>query len=105
MLMLESLLGFRHSSQNSFLLSPSFMLNEAASFFIFVNSIAGLAGHFLRSSPTVELIYILPLIAIVIFGGQLGSRITTYKLQQRDVKLVTAILVFIAGVKILIDHL
>lgn len=76
-----------------------------ASFYILVNSIAGLAGHFVRITPDKELLSALPLLISVIIGGQIGSRITAYKFNQQHVKIVTAVLVLTAGMKILSDHL
>ncbi|MGK7388825.1 MAG: sulfite exporter TauE/SafE family protein [Candidatus Cyclobacteriaceae bacterium M2_1C_046] len=76
-----------------------------ASFFILVNSISGFTGHFIRTTPGEELWPVLPLIGVVFIGGQIGSRVTTYKLKQHHVKVATAVLVLIAGLKILFDHL
>lgn len=76
-----------------------------ASLFILVNSIAAITGHFIRSTPGEELWSALPLLGVVFIGGQIGSRITMYKLKQHHVKIATAVLVLLAGFKILSDHL
>jgi uncharacterized protein len=45
------------------------------------------------------------LLLAVFFGGQIGSRLGATKLQPLHIKRVTAVLVFLAGVNILVDHL
>lgn len=75
-----------------------------ASFFILVNSISGLLGQFTKSN-TINWSFVLPLMLAVLIGGQLGSRLSAFKLNQTWVRQVTAILVFYAGVNILWTHL
>ncbi|MFX0558335.1 sulfite exporter TauE/SafE family protein [Maribacter sp. CXY002] len=73
-----------------------------ASFFILVNSISGLAGLVLADSlslPWVETMY---LVIAVFFGGQLGIRISLKKLSANSIKRVTALLVFIVGIRVLL---
>jgi uncharacterized protein len=76
-----------------------------ASFFILVNSIAGLAGQLYQNKFTLDWQFALPLMCAVLLGGQLGSRFSDLKLNQAWVRRVTAALVFYAGVNILWTHL
>ena len=75
-----------------------------ASFFILVNSISGLAGQ-LAKNPHLDWAFVLPLMFAVLLGGQLGSRLTTFRFNQTFVRQITAILVFYAGVNILWNNL
>jgi len=45
----------------------------AASLFILINSISGLAGQFTKSSVINEIYIYWPLFLLVLFGGQLGN--------------------------------
>ena len=72
-----------------------------ASFFILMNSISGLVG--LIYSNTLELPWIETLcLGISVFiGGQIGIRMSLKRLSANGIKRVTAILVFIVGVRVL----
>jgi uncharacterized protein len=76
-----------------------------ASFFILVNSIAGLAGQLIQNKFVLDWQFALPLMCAVLLGGQIGSRFSDMKLNQIWVRRVTAALVFYAGVNILWTHL
>ena len=75
-----------------------------ASFFILINSISSLIGQ-LSKNPHLDWAFILPLLFAVFLGGQLGSRLTTFKLNQTFVRQITAILVLYAGVNILWNNI
>jgi len=75
-----------------------------ASFFILVNSIAGVAGQLSKLSPQINYSRILLLGAAVLLGGQLGSRIGLVKFSAIVIRRVTAALVFYAGIQVLIKH-
>jgi uncharacterized protein len=75
-----------------------------ASFFILVNSISGLAGQ-LSKNPHLDWAFVLPLMCAVLLGGQLGSRLTTFKFNQTLVRQVTAVVVFYAGANILWNNI
>jgi uncharacterized protein len=75
-----------------------------ASFFILVNSISGLAGQLVKN-PTLDWAFILPLAIAVFVGGQLGSRLSSLRLNQVWVRRVTALLVFYAGANILWNNI
>lgn len=75
-----------------------------ASFFILINSISGLAGQ-LSKNPHLDWAFVLPLMCAVLVGGQLGSRLTTFKFNQTLVRQLTAVLVLYAGANILWNNL
>ncbi|GAA0893433.1 sulfite exporter TauE/SafE family protein [Fulvivirga kasyanovii] len=76
-----------------------------ASFFILVNSIAGLAGQWMQHSPNVDLNWAWPLLLAVFLGGQIGSRLAVKKFDSAIIRRTTAVLILIASMKILNDHL
>jgi len=80
----------------------SIKIAALASFFILVNSISGIAG--LLSQGTFELPWIeaIGLIIAVFIGGQVGIRLSLNKLTGNNIKVVTAILVLIVGVRVLL---
>jgi uncharacterized protein len=75
-----------------------------ASFFILVNSIAGLAGQFFQHKFATDWSLGLPLLLAVFIGGQVGSRFSALKINALRVRQVTAALVFYAGANILWTH-
>jgi uncharacterized membrane protein YfcA len=74
-----------------------------ASVFILVNSISGLAGQLTRSA-TIDYGFIIPLLAAVLLGGQVGSRLGAHKFNPLHIKRITAALILVAGLNILRDH-
>lgn len=79
-------------------------ISAAASFFILVNSIGGLAGQ-LQQRASLDWNFIWPLLLAVFIGGQIGSRAGAQKFNPLYVKRVTALLILVAGSKILIDNI
>ncbi len=76
-----------------------------ASVFILVNSISGIAGQ-LRVFPKSLDITVITLLCVSVFvGGQLGSRISAVKFNHLVIRRMTAVLVFAAGVEVLIKHI
>lgn len=71
-----------------------------ASLFIFCQSAAGLAGQ-LTGGFVIDWKFVLPLLAAVLLGGQIGARWSTGWFPQKIVRNLTAILVFYAGINIL----
>lgn len=71
-----------------------------ASFFIFCQSAAGLAGQLSREKAA-DWAFILPLLAAVLLGGQIGARWSAGWFPQKRVRNLTAALVFYAGLTIL----
>jgi len=79
------------------------VISATASFFILINSIAGIAGQMTNSiSINFESLKILGI--AVLIGGQLGNYINLKVLDQRKVKLFTAILIGVIGVRILVSQ-
>ncbi len=76
-----------------------------ASVFILVNSVSGLAGQLSSLPEAIDYKRIVVLCCAVLVGGQLGSRMGAVKFNLLVVKRVTAVLVFVAGVEVLIKHL
>lgn len=72
----------------------------AASFFIFVNSIAGLAGHWMKDPASPFFDGLLPLIAAVFLGGQIGSRWSVGKLSPIRLQQMTALLILVVATRI-----
>ncbi len=68
-----------------------------ASLFILVNSAAGLAGHLVKS------VYIgwtiVPLVAAALIGGQIGSRVGSYRLSGVAVQRLLAAIIIVVGVR------
>ncbi len=75
-----------------------------ASFFIWVNSIAGLVG--LVSAGTLEIFWpdIILLLISVLLGGQLGVRISLGKFTAKAIRLITAFLVLMVGLRVFISN-
>lgn len=80
-------------------------ISALASLFIFVNSIGGLAGQFRRGIPDFDPRFLVPLLLAVFLGGQVGSRLGVKTFNPVYIKRITAVLIFIAGLNILKDHL
>ena len=66
--------------------------------FIWVNSLAGLGGRFLRDSVVVE--NLLPLVITAFLGGLLGSYIGAHKFSGLTLRRVLALVLLIASVKL-----
>ncbi|HEY9045659.1 MAG TPA: sulfite exporter TauE/SafE family protein [Ohtaekwangia sp.] len=80
-------------------------ISALASLFILVNSISGLAGQFQAGLPGISWKFILPLLAAVFLGGQIGSRLGAQKFKPLYIKRITAVLILVAAINILKDHL
>ena len=76
-----------------------------ASFFILINSLAGIAG--LATSDMFQLPWreALILLFAVFIGGQIGIRLSLGKLTGKGIKIITAILVFAVGVRLLYQNI
>jgi uncharacterized membrane protein YfcA len=80
-------------------------ISALASLFILVNSIGGLAGQMKRGIPELSWQFLLPLLAAVLLGGQIGSRLGARRFNPVYIKRITAVLILVAGINILKDHL
>ena len=75
-----------------------------ASFFILVNSVSGIIG--LISSGTFEIFWpdVALLVLAVFIGGQLGVRLTLIKISPKGLRIITALLVFFVGARVLLSN-
>jgi uncharacterized membrane protein YfcA len=73
-----------------------------SSFFILVNSIAGLLGQAAKHAIVFDMPFAGPLLVAVIAGGQIGARLSAHVLKPRWVAGATALLILYAGVRMLI---
>lgn len=76
-------LGWSHSREAA----------AAAAFFILANSVSGLFGQLAKSGPALDWGLALPLMAAVLLGGQIGSRIGAGKISKLTLQRVTAALI------------
>jgi len=76
-----------------------------ASFFILVNSVAGLMGQFQNPDFYFEPNIAFVLMLTVFFGGQIGSRLSASKISPFVIKRLTALLIAFVGLRILWKHL
>ncbi|MDG3584032.1 sulfite exporter TauE/SafE family protein [Galbibacter pacificus] len=82
----------------------SIKIAALASFFILVNSISGIAGLVTNQMFIFPWKEGLILLAVVFIGGQIGIRISLNKLSGRGIKLLTAVLVFIVGLRVMLNN-
>ncbi len=77
----------------------------ACSFFILVNSIAGLIGTLSMQTSVIRYDKILLLGTMVFIGGQIGTNVTIRRLNPDWIRVLTAILIIGVAIKIFIDHI
>ncbi|NKI32307.1 sulfite exporter TauE/SafE family protein [Croceivirga thetidis] len=75
-----------------------------ASFFILVNSISGILGLLFADTFIVPTPDIWFLIVAVFLGGQLGARLSLGKLSGKTIRLLTALLVLVVGIRVLLKN-
>ncbi|WP_299525046.1 sulfite exporter TauE/SafE family protein [uncultured Lutibacter sp.] len=76
-----------------------------SSFFILVNSIAGLVGQFLNPEFSIEPTITIILMFTVFIGGQIGSRLSANFISPLNIKKGTALLIAFVGFRILWKYL
>jgi len=76
-----------------------------SSFFILVNSIAGIGGQFLNPNFSIEPNITILLMFTVFIGGQIGSRLSVNFISQIKLKKGTALLIAFVGMRILWKYL
>ena len=74
-------------------------ITTAASLFILINSISGLAGQLTKSSIINEVYSYWPLFLLVLLGGQLGNFLNLKIFPTRILALVTAVLVIFVAIR------
>lgn len=79
-------------------------ITALASLFILLNSISGVAGQ-ITHGHLIHWQFITPLLLAVFIGGQIGSRLGARKFDSGIIRRTTALLILVAGIKILRDHL
>lgn len=80
-------------------------ISALASVFILVNSLGGLAGQFNQGIPEWSVGFLAPLLLAVFLGGQMGSRWGARKFSPIRIRRITAVLILVAGINILINHI
>jgi len=76
-----------------------------SSFFILVNSIAGLTGQYLNPEFSIEPTITLILMVTVLIGGQIGSRLSVGFISPIKLKKATALLIAFVSLRILWKYL
>lgn len=76
-----------------------------ASLYILLNSIFGIVGQLSVVHTGINYTHIGLLCAVVLIGGQLGSRMGAIKFNPLVIRRLTALLVFFAGIEVLFKHL
>ncbi len=80
-------------------------ISALASVFILVNSIGGLMGQLSRGLPPLDWTFIASVMVAVFAGGQIGSRFGAQKFRPVYIRRITSILILLASITILKDHL
>lgn len=75
-----------------------------SSFFILVNSVAGLVGQFQNPNFSIEPKLTVILVLTVLIGGQIGSRLSIKLIDASKLKRLTAVLIAFVGIKILLKQ-
>ncbi len=76
-----------------------------SSFFILLNSIAGLIGQMQNLNFYLYLPKTILLLIAVFFGGFIGTKLSFYKLNVQHIKNITALLIGLVGIKIIFSHI
>lgn len=80
------------------------IIASLASVFILVNSIAGLVGLQVAGTFQLDHELVLKLIIAVILGGSIGSYLSSKKFNLKILGILTALLVFYVGLKLVLLH-
>lgn len=75
-----------------------------ASFFILVNSVAGLAGQLWSGNFRADVSFLVPLLLAVLAGGQVGTRLSLQRLKPQAIKGLTGIFVLYIGLKLVMTY-
>lgn len=80
----------------------SIKIAALASFFILMNSISGIGGLLTKGTFEFPWIEGIGLIVAVFVGGQIGIRLSLSKLTGNGIKVFTAVLVLVVGIRVLL---
>ncbi len=80
------------------------VIASLASVFILVNSLAGLVGLQVAGTFQIKYELILQLIIAVVLGGTLGSYLSSKRFNLKFLGILTSILVFYVGLKLVLSH-
>jgi len=80
----------------------SIKIAALASFFILVNSLSSIGGYLTKGTFELPWVEAVGLIVAVFIGGQIGIRLSLNKLTGNGIKVVTAILVLVVGIRVLL---
>ncbi|GGK68607.1 sulfite exporter TauE/SafE family protein [Rufibacter glacialis] len=83
---------------------PPKSIAALASFFILVNSLAGLAGQLAGNNFKVDPAILFPLLLAVLVGGQLGTRLSLHRIPPQAVKGLTGLFVLGIGLKLVFTY-
>ncbi len=72
------------------------------SFFILVNSVSGLLGQMNNVKFQIDTVLLFSCLGAVLIGGQMGVRLSVRNLSPKHLSWLTAILVFLVGIRVLI---
>ncbi len=75
----------------------------SSSFFIFLNSLAGIFGQCSKGVEPHFFVGLGPLVLAVLIGGQIGSRLGSRRLPQMALQRLTAVLILFVAIKLLIQ--
>ncbi len=79
------------------------VIAATSSLFILVNSLAGLLGQVSNPAFSIQWRFILPLLLAVFLGGQIGSRLSSTRLNSQRIRQVTALLILVVALRILVN--
>ena len=80
----------------------SIKIAALASVFILVNSASSIGGYLTKGTFEIPWVEAIGLIIAVFIGGQIGIRLSLNKLTGKGIKVVTAILVLVVGIRVLL---
>ncbi|MBT8187520.1 MAG: sulfite exporter TauE/SafE family protein [Croceitalea sp.] len=80
------------------------LIAALASFFIWVNSLSGIGGLIYSDSFVVFWPEIIGLLLAVFAGGQIGVRLSLSRFSAKGIRLITALLVFIVGIRVFLTN-
>lgn len=81
------------------------VIAATSAIFILVNSLAGIVGQYVTNGIGVDLYKLTLLVFAVFLGGQVGVRMTIFKLNPLLVRRITAIVILIVSLRLLFKYL